>query len=169
MHTVKGWHDKSQSGIYANEVKSIGQEQIEVKSFKGGVLAKGIYKDIKEIIGNVGGHYSKSIYIMTPDGEIYNLSFKGSCVQEWGDFTNKCKTRLADEWISIGASDSRQKGKVKYSVPVFTFAKSLTDKESQLADQVYEELERKLSNRGKEVASNIEDESELLTDEEVDF
>jgi hypothetical protein len=49
MHTVKGWHDKSQSGIYANEVKNISSEVIEVKSFKGGLLAKGIYKEIKEI------------------------------------------------------------------------------------------------------------------------
>jgi hypothetical protein len=47
-HTVKGWHDASQSAIWSNEVKIISTEEMEVKAFKGGVIAKGVYKDIKE-------------------------------------------------------------------------------------------------------------------------
>ena len=37
-HTVKGWNDSSESGIYSNEVYSIGKEPLSVKAFKGGEL-----------------------------------------------------------------------------------------------------------------------------------
>src|SRR6056300_1509717 len=49
-HTVKGWNDASESGIWANEVYYIGSEPMKVRAFKGGTIADGIYKDIKEDI-----------------------------------------------------------------------------------------------------------------------
>lgn len=169
MHTVKGWHDKSQSGIYSNEVKNIGTEPLEVKSFKGGTLAKGIYKDIKEIIGNVGGKYNKSIYAMREDGTVINISFKGAAVQEWGDAFNKAKSRMADEFIVVGSADDRQKGKVKYSVPVFKFEGSLSDAQSKLADAAYDKLEASMNNRVAETATIKATDDFDLTDEDVDF
>ena len=35
-HTVKGWNDASESGIYSNEVLFLSSEELEVKAFKGG-------------------------------------------------------------------------------------------------------------------------------------
>ena len=172
MHTVKGWHDKSQSGIYANEVKNISSETIEVKSFKGGLLAKGIYKEIKEIINNVGGNYVKSIYAMTTTGEVINIALKGAAVQEWGEAFNKGRSRMADEWITVAAADDRKKGSVKYSVPLFAFNKSLNDVENKLADVAYEKLESALSSRGErvdEVKETDKDVSFNDIDEDVDF
>lgn len=171
MHTVKGWHDKSQSGIYSNEVKNIGQEHIEVKSFKGGTLAKGIYKEIKEIITNVGGKYNKSIYAMIEDGKIINIALKGAAVQSWGDAFNKAKSRMADEFIVVAGAEDKQKGKVKYSVPLFKFEGSLSDAQSKLADASYDKLEASLNNRVAEVAPlEDDDDSDFnLVDEEVDF
>jgi hypothetical protein len=170
FHAVKGWHDKSQSGIYSNEVKNISQEQIEVKSFKGGTLAKGIYKDIKEIIGNVGGRYVKSIYAMLKDGTIVNIQLKGSAVKEWGEAFNKGRSRLADEWVTISEANEMKKGKVNYSVPVFKFDHSLNDAENKLADEVYERLDSLLSNKRSE-ALKVEEVGEFaaLEDEDVDF
>jgi hypothetical protein len=169
MHTVKGWHDKSQSGIYANEVKNISSEILEVKSFKGGLLAKGIYKEIKEIIDNVGGRYIKSIYAMTKEGEIINLQLKGSAVQEWGEATNKGRSRLADEWVTVSGADDRKKGKVNYSVPVFKFDHSLNEIEGKLADESYEKLEASLSKKHETTKADVDDDFSTLEDEEVDF
>jgi hypothetical protein len=169
MHTVKGWHDKSQSGIYANEVKNISSEVIEVKSFKGGLLAKGIYKEIKEIINNVGGNYVKSIYAMTKDGEIINIALKGAAVQEWGEAFNKGRSRMADEWITVAAADDRKKGSVKYSVPLFAFDKSLSTKENDLADIAYNKLESSLSNRDTRKVESSDDDDFESSNEEVDF
>lgn len=141
MHTVKGWHDASESAIYSNEVKYISNEPLNVRSFKGGEIAKGLYSEIKEWVKNAGGRYVKSIYIMTPDGEILNLQLKGSAVKAWGDFTGKSKARLYDEWVIVEQAEELQKGSIKYSIPVFTYASSLSQDEGAKADQVYATLE----------------------------
>jgi len=60
-HTVKGWSDSANSGIWSNEVYSIGREEIEVKS-SNGTICKGVYKDNRSIIKNAGGVYHRSIY-----------------------------------------------------------------------------------------------------------
>jgi len=141
MHTVKGWNDASESGIYANEVKFIGKEEIEVKSFKGGKIAKGLYKDIKHDIAAAGGHYTKSIYAMLQDGTIVNFQLKGSAVKEWGDFTQKTRSRLTDEWVEVTGANALKKGKINYSTPIFKFNTSLNEEEGKLADAAYDTLE----------------------------
>jgi len=73
-HTVKGWSDASGSGIYSNEVYFIGSEPMSVKSFKGGVIAEGLYKDIKPSITNAGGKYHRSVYVMLEDGSLSGQS-----------------------------------------------------------------------------------------------
>ena len=170
MHTVKGWHDKSQSGIYSNEVKNIGSEQLEVKSFKGGTLARGVYKEIKDIVSNVGGRYVKSVYAMLEDGSVVNFSFKGAVVQQWGDTFNKARKRFGDEWVVLDTIEDRKKGKVSFSVPVFKFGGSLTDEQSKAADSAYDALELKLSNKPTREAEVVDvDDSFEDFSEDVDF
>lgn len=141
MQTVKGWNDASESAIYSNEVKYLSTEELNVRSFKGGEIAKGLYKDIRSKVIDAGGHYVKSIYIMTEDNEIWNLQLKGSAVSEWGEFTKKSKSRLFDEWVEVTEAEERKKGSIKYSVPVFMYNTSLTEAEGNKADEVYKILE----------------------------
>lgn len=141
MHTVKGWSDASESAIYSNEVKYIGTEELNVRSFKGGEIAKGLYKEIKNRVKDFGGYYVKSIYIMTEDGEIWNLQLKGSAVQQWGEFTQKTRSRLSDEWVEVVEAEERKKGSIKYTVPVFRFNTSLSTEQGEKADEVYNTLQ----------------------------
>jgi hypothetical protein len=141
MHTVKGWHDGSESAIYANEVEKIGKDKLTVKSFKGGLIATGVYKDIKEVISGQGAHYSKSIYCMDMEGNIINIQLKGSCVQSWGDFTQKSRVRLSDEWVTVNEVEEKQKGKVKYTVPIFSYLKSISKEEDNKSEEAYSSLE----------------------------
>lgn len=141
MHTIKGWNDATSSGIFSNEVKFISKEIITVKPFKGNEIAKGLYKDIKEKIVAAGGHYTKSIYIMLEDGSISNIQLKGSAVQSWGEFTQKIRSRLADEWVTVKNAKEGKKGAVKFHVPVFEFDKSLSEAEANLADDAFDVLE----------------------------
>lgn len=150
FHTVKGWHDSSQSAIYANEVKLIGTQEMEVKAFKGGVIAKGVYKEIKDRIVQAGGHYVKSVYIMIESGEVWNLQLKGAVVQEWGDVFNKCQQRFADEWVKLDKVDTRKKGRVTYTVPVFKFDGVTSNEETVLADNAYNLLTDRLKIRDEE-------------------
>lgn len=146
LHTVKGFHDPSQSGIFSNEVQYVGSEVLNVRSFKGGDVAKGIYKNIKADILSAGGHYTKSIYVMVESGEIWNLSLKGSVVSEWSDFTQKTRSRLADEWVDVKEISERKKGAVNYSVPIFQFNNSLSDNDAKIADDAYKILKEYFDN-----------------------
>ena len=141
MHCIKGWNDATQSAIFSNEVKFIGTETMTVKPFKGNEIAKGLYKDIKEKVKASGGHYVKSIYIMLEDGTLANLQLKGSSVQAWGEFTQKTRSRLADEWIEVKTAKDGKKGAVKFSIPEFTFLRSINDDEANQADEVFNTLE----------------------------
>lgn len=141
LHTIKGWNDATESGIYSNEVKFISRDEMIVKPFKGNEIARGLYKDIKEKAKAAGGHYVKSIYIMLEDGSIANLQLKGAACQAWGDFTAKSKTRLVDEWVSVVGFDEAKKGSVKYTTPIFGYLCSLDGSEADLADEAFNVLE----------------------------
>jgi hypothetical protein len=137
LHTVKGWHSKSESGIYSNEINNMN-EMLNVKSFKGGHIVSGIYREIKEKLQ--GGVYFKSIYIMLGDGSIANIALKGASCAMWGDFTKKTSARLADEWVVVTGAEDQKNGSVKYSVPVFEFKGSLTEADAIKADEAYDVL-----------------------------
>ena len=141
LHTIKGWNDASSSNIYSNEVKFISKEVMTVKPFKGNEIAKGYYKDIKDKVVSAGGHYTKSIYVMLEDGSLANISLKGSGVQKWGDFTQKTRNRLADEWVTVAKAEDGKKGAVKFSTPSFSFANSISDEEANMADEAFNILE----------------------------
>jgi hypothetical protein len=166
LHTVKGWNDATSSAIYSNEVKYISKEPMTVKPFKGNEIAKGLYKDIKDKVVSAGGHYTKSIYIMLEDGLLANIQLKGSAVQKWGEFTNKTRNRLADEWVVVAKALEGKKGAVKFFTPEFGFEKSLTKNEGLLADNCYNILEAYLNAYLKPIAVdetvNVLEESEDL-------
>lgn len=169
MHTISGWNDATQSGIYSNEVKFISKETMTVKPFKGNEIAKGLYKDIKEKVKAAGGHYVKSIYIMLEDGSLANLQLKGSAVQGWGEFTQKGKQRLVDEWVSVDKAIDGKKGAVKFTTPDFKFLQSITDVESELADDCFNTLEAYLTTYLSKAEPIIESESIDELDDDLEF
>ncbi len=156
-HTVKGWNDASESGIYSNEVLYIGSEPMTVRSFKGGVIAEGLYKDIKPTITAAGGKYNRSIYVMLEDGTVANISLKGSGVRQWSDFMEANKNTIDNQWIEVLTSNDEKKGSIKYSTPEFTVGANLTKQDSAKADDVAAELKAYLDGYfNKEVATTEE-------------
>lgn len=160
-HTVKGWSNASESGIYSNEVYYIGSETMNVRSFKGGKIAEGIYKDIKQDILNAGGKYHRSIYVMLEDGTIANISLKGASVREWSDFMENNKNLVDNQWVEINSAKDEKKGSIKYSVPEFTAGKTLTAKDVKMADDVAGELKTYLDQYFKKDEDVAEEEVEL--------
>lgn len=134
-HTVKGWNDASESGIYSNEVYSIGKEPLTVKAFKGGEIGKGLYKEIKENVKNAGGVYHRSIYAMLPDGELINIQLKGSGVKAYSDFYNDNNHLLDNQWIEVDKAIDGKKGAVKFSTPNFKIGGTITKEEDKLANE----------------------------------
>jgi len=162
-HTVKGWNDASQSGIFSNEVYYIGSEPMTVRAFKGGTIAEGIYKDIKQDITNAGGKYHRSVYVMLEDGTIANLSFKGAVVREWSDFMEANKNLVDNQWIEVKSAKDQKKGSIKYSTPDFTLGAKLNAKDSIQADSVASELKTYLDSYFKK------EEFQEIEEVELDF
>ena len=145
-HKISGFSDSDQTGIYSNEVLQIGTEEMEVRSYKGRIIAKGLYKDIKGAVNSAGGNYHKSIYAVTKEGELINISLKGAAVSKWSKLVEKgAWKRLSDEWISIESAEDHKKGMVKYSTPNFVFNTSLSDAEFKMVEAKATELENYLT------------------------
>jgi hypothetical protein len=141
LSTVKGWNDASSSGIFANEVKYLSKEPMTVKAFKGGVLAQGLYNEIKERVKNAGGHYSKSVYIMLEDGSLANIQLKGSATQQWGEFVKANRQSITRTWVNVASATENKKGKVVFSIPNFTIGADIEDLDAKDADNKFDELE----------------------------
>jgi len=126
FHTVKGWNDKNQTGIYSNEVKFISTEPLTVKMFNGMEVATGLYNDIRLKIIDAGGKYHKSVYCLL-NGELVNLQMKGAVVASYGLFANGDKLKkingnsntFESNFIEINSFEELKKGATKYTVPVF--------------------------------------------------
>ena len=109
---------------------------MEVKTFKGRIISKGLYKDIKGAVNAAGGNYHKSIYAVTKEGELINISLKGAAVSKWSKLVEKgAWKRLADEFISVESAEDHKKGMVKYSTPNFAFNTSLSDAEYKMVEE----------------------------------
>jgi hypothetical protein len=123
LGTIKGWNDASESAIYSNEVKDTRQNPFIVKAFKGGLLAQGIYANIKDRIAAVGGKFTTNLYIAVKSADgtmsIQSLQFKGAALREWMDFTKANKGEIYTKAVAIDGYKEGKKGSVTFRVPVF--------------------------------------------------
>jgi hypothetical protein len=130
LAAVKGWHDASDSGIYSNEVRDTRQDVLVVKSYKGGELASGLYAQIRDRVGNLGGHFHASCYIAYKDGDEYklgNLGIKGAALNTWVEFKKQAgrkdgRPAYYVDAVRIHGYDEGTKGRVTYRVPRFSLA-----------------------------------------------
>ncbi len=144
LSCVKGWHDASESGIYSNEVKDTRRDVLLVKAFKGGVLANGLYAQIKDRVAGHGGHYVASCYIAVKhDGalRIEALQLKGAALREWMEFAKKHRADLYKKAVRIKGFKEDKKGKVTYRTPVFSLLEVTpeTDAEALALDKQLQE------------------------------
>jgi hypothetical protein len=161
-HTVKGWHNKSESGITSNEVFSIGSEPLTVRAFKGGELAKGFYKDIKQKIVDEGAVYHRSIYAMDWNGELVNISLKGAAVQAYSEFfKDKRKEIEGSFWFGVEDVLAGKKGAVKYHTPVFSIIAPTTAKEEREVAKCVAELEEYMAEYKKSAKPTTEGDEDL--------
>lgn len=149
LASVKGWSDSLNGQIISNEVKYISKEPLTIKCYHRNAkgesvsteIAKGIYKDVKEKVNSAGAKYHKSLYVMLEDGTLANIKMKGAVVQQWGVFTQRTKNRLTEEWVIVEKHVDGKKGAVKFTTPDFKFERSISNSESEKADEVFDVLE----------------------------
>lgn len=173
LASVKGWSDSLTGNIVSNEVKFISKEIITAKCYHKNVkgekatteIAKGLYKDIKEKVNSAGAKYHKSVYVMLENGTLANIQMKGATVQKWGEFTQKSKNRLPEEWVIVEKAVDGKKGAVKFTTPEFKFERSLSDSEAEQADECFDVLESYLKTYLAKAEPEVEEEPETSEDE----
>jgi hypothetical protein len=125
LATIKGWHDASDSSIFSNEIRDINQDVLVVKSFKGGTLAEGAYKQIRDRIIAHGGHFTSNLYAAIKIGEglgIVSIQFKGAALSSWMEFSKKNRADLYKKAIRCKGFDEGKKGKIIFRTPIFGLA-----------------------------------------------
>lgn len=148
LGSVRGWHDASDSGIYSNEVKDTRQETLIVKAFKGGTIAEGIYKDIKDRVNSAGGRFHASLYIAFKDEhgdlQIGNLRIKGAALQAWMEFTKAHRAEVYKKGVKIAGYTEDKKGRITYRMPAFKIVE-LSEATNQIAVALDAQLQEFLS------------------------
>jgi hypothetical protein len=166
---VRGWHDASDSGIYSNEVKDTRQDVLVVKSFKGGPLAEGLYKDIKDRVNTAGGHFNANCYIAFKDDagelQIGSIRFKGAALGAWMDFRKEHRSELYKKAVRINGYNEGKKGRVVFRTPVFGLlgVSEETDRVAKGLDAELQEyltgyLQKNKRDQAEHVARHVSDE-----------
>lgn len=118
LSTITGFSDSTQSGVYSNEVHSMKNENLHVRTFKGGVKVYGKYDDIKGRITEIGGKFCKSVYaaMITDQGlELVNFQLKGIAFSAW---LSK-EIDVSNQAVTIEGCSDGKKGAVKFKVPTY--------------------------------------------------
>lgn len=171
LGSVRGWHDASDSGIYSNEVKDTRQDVLVVKSFKGGPIAEGFYKDIKDRVNSEGGQFVASCYIAFKGNDgvltIGNLRFKGAALREWMEFTKQHRGDVYKKAVRIKGSTEGKKGRVVFKTPNLHVVDITadTDKAATALDRELQEfLKSYLKKNKRDQAETV---ARHVTDEEI--
>lgn len=146
LSTITGFDNKNKCGVYSNEIKDTKTEPLNVRSFKGGDIAKGIYLEIKDKINAAGYKYTKSIYIAFKDKDVLkigNIKLTGAALNSWIEFSSNNKQAVAQKAISIVDKLTQTTGRIEYCTPVFE-AKEITEKTNAEAIQLDIELQNYL-------------------------
>lgn len=120
LATVKGWSGSEDTGMWSNEVKAVGKDQLNIRT-KNGIVASGVWKDIKDEVKAEGGNFHAVIYLAAKGREgleTQALLLKGAALNAWVEFTKK--TNLKTHKVVLAEWADAKKGSVKYKVPVFT-------------------------------------------------
>lgn len=172
LGSVRGWHDASDSGIYSNEVKDTRQETLIVKSFKGGTLAEGIYRAIKDRVNAAGGQFVANCYIgFKQDGAlaIGSLRFKGAALHAWTDFSKANRADLYAKAVRIHGFTEGKKGRIVFRVPVLEL-KEISPESNAAAIALDKELQAFLDGYFKRTTRDqVEEPPDDSRDDQADY
>lgn len=157
-------NDENKDRIYSNEIQDsrIGFDVFNVRT-KDGVIAKGVYKDIKNVVNQNGGRLCKVIHAVC-ENEIVCIRVKGNGLTSWINTvgTKKNSERLPDEFIIVKGFEEGEYNGEFYTYPVFDFAGSLNvtqnkkvDDLDKKLDKYYFDLSEEQSRRASQIASQI--------------
>lgn len=132
LATITGYDEKNNCGIYSNELpmRTMHKGFFMVRSFKGGEIATGMYREIKDRIKAAGGRFTFSVYALY-GGELVNIQLKGAAGSAW-------VAREDGIAYVIAKTKKGKKGGIDFLSPVIE-RDGYTDDEYARLGQVYSE------------------------------
>jgi hypothetical protein len=132
-------------GYWSNAVKNLNTQIITVKS-KGGVVAQGLYAELKE---RKGLHYEKGLYIAfygdDKSLQMGFLKFKGSSLGAWFEFTKAHRDLCKGAFTIKSRSDVIEGDKGDYYTPVFVHKPDISEESDQAAIELDKQLQEYLT------------------------
>ncbi len=153
LATVKGFSDKEQSGFYSNEVRNTQKDILTVRT-KSGIVAKGLYEELKGNKATGGMKFCQSVYVVaTVEGKsvIANIQMMGTALSAWIDFGKANK--IYKGAIQIKDMKEGKKGVTKYQTPVFEAIDATAEEDAaakEMGKELKDYLEVYLSEKKKE-------------------
>lgn len=156
-YTVTGYNQKTNQGVYANEVSSLKKEPLVVREGNN-EIAKGYYSEIKE---GLPAHvkFTQNVYACNADGsKVLRFKLSGSGNSGWISFTNSSKDTpyegnpkpdIYGGMVGIkltGKSDLKKNGTVKYYEPMFDVFE-ITEEADKKAEMLDEKLQAYFESR----------------------
>jgi len=171
LSTAKGWDDRNNSAIWANEVYAPG-DKLTLRN-KDGIVAIGTWAELKNNVQGV--KFTKSVYAMAKVGagyELVNFQLKGCAVKEWFAFEDRVggSNKLeGDVVVAVTEAVEERKGKVEYIKPIFNIVSNTLSNEAALqADKMDGTLQEYLSSYLK-VEKPTEDDEEEESEPEIAY
>lgn len=147
LATVRGWDDHTDSGIYANEVRDTRQEPLLVRSKKGGTIASGTYKTIKDTVAARGGRFTGKLYIAykrDDDLAIGVLELHGAALMGWSNFRKDHRADIYKGAVVLTGFTEGKKGSVTFCVPTFD-TRAISEEANARATALDQELQQWLA------------------------
>ena len=170
LTTIKGFSDKTQGGIWSNEVKDINKQPLKAvsksKDGKMSLIGEGLYGDIKDQLVANGGKYTRSLYAAMLDEndeyQIVNFQLKGAAFSGWLDFVTENRFAVMSDEIVCGDFKKEKKGATKYTIPIFS-----SEKASEEGNEAAIKLDIQLQEYLKEYFDRSQNTTNESTDQEM--
>lgn len=165
--TVKGWNQKREGSLIANEVRNLKDELIVNFYPKQGEkqeICRGSWADIKAEVDNWDGRYTESVYVMLENGDIANIQLNGASLSTWFDFQKNKTDMFFDNWVVVNGFKEGKQGAVTYTFPVFEWGNSLDETSQKLAESADEKIakyEEGYFGKKEDVQENFRERSEV--------
>jgi len=147
LYSVRGYSTAKNTGIRANEVKNVQNEDLDVYyGFKSRTpVVSGKWKDIKDTVRGCGGKFAICVYGI---GKLHNgetgticLVLSGSGSGAWFDLQKSAGGQLEGKLVTWdGSTNEGQQGSTKYDIPVLK-ASEPSDEELEKAKEADKEFQ----------------------------
>ena len=148
LSVIGGYSDSKKSGIWSNEIRSTRDEKFVVRT-RDGVMAEGLYENIKGDISDKGARFGNSVYIAFEESgewKLGNLKLIGAGVSTFFDF-QKGKRLDREPGVMINGWIGKKKGRNEYYIPNFA-QWEVSPAELSVAESLDRLLQQYLGERG---------------------